>query len=70
MTEQRTRIEVAFSHMTVGDLARLGRIAKRAGRGPVPLDEMEDYISLLERVVVGGVEHLPIERLPPLSTKR
>jgi hypothetical protein len=49
-------IKVQLDALTIGDLERMDA----AARGEVPMSQL---IDLLDRVVVGGVRHLPLTAL-------
>lgn len=49
-------IKIDLDNLTIGDLETLDS----AGRRELP---MKDMIAFLERVVVGGVRHLPLSRM-------
>ena len=51
------KITLDFDKLTIGDLELLDR----AGRGEPVTSEI---IALLDRIVEGGVRHLPLSRLP------
>lgn len=52
-------ISINLDALTVGDLVLLDK----AARGEIP---MSDLVDLLDRVVEGGVRHLPLTALPKI----
>jgi hypothetical protein len=63
MSEQpvELRLDVDRSKITLGDLRF---IAQMSGNKSMSPETMERMFDMLERVIVGGIEHIPYDALP------
>lgn len=57
------KIEIDLKRLRIGDMKLLAHYARLAARGGLTLDEMQPFLSLLDRIFVGGVSDRPLTDL-------